>query len=188
MRCDGENGALQEVQLLSPHEIKLPSRKTAAKKCHRRQIQQMAAAATLGHRFASSSQLLLLRWQSPKRLAHGSSSVLYGASEVECVQIGAALKGVTATTQDGSENVWRKKNPLQESVAASAHVCIQVCEPQQEGFTTQILSCAVMFRPWRIWTAVATVYTLLIAKQQLRFYLKCTILHDDNNSNITTKK
>lgn len=50
---------------------------------------------------------------------------------------------VTATTQDGCENVWN--HPLHKSVPASARVRIQVCERRQEGFTTQILYCAVMF-------------------------------------------
>lgn len=140
----GEEGALQGVRLHSPREIKLPSRKTAAKNVigdrFNRWLQQprWAIALHLPRSCCSCDDNHQSGWptgQQPPLLHSG----------VECVQTGAALKGVTATTQDGCENVWKKKNPLQESVGASVHVCIQVCERQQEGFTTQILSCAVMF-------------------------------------------
>lgn len=137
----------------------LPWRESAIKNVSRGSvlIQQMDAA-TLRHRFASDSQLLLLWWQlrSPEII----NIPFYMWTDVhDCTLQGNAFKSgflwrVLQQELKKRENVWI--HPLQESVGASCiHTGERECE--QDGLTTQILSCAVLFHfVIRKWSAGLT--------------------------------
>lgn len=71
----------------------------------------MAAAATLGHRFCIFLTVVAPAMIITKAAGPRAKQPPLLHSGVECVRTGAALKGVTATTQDGCENVLKKKNP-----------------------------------------------------------------------------
>lgn len=119
-------------------------KKNCCQKCHRRQIQQMAAAATLGHRFCIFLTVVAPAMIITKAAGPRASSLLYCTLESNVFEPEPLWRVLQQQLKMGAK-MCEKKNPLQESVGASVHVCIQVCERQQEGFTTQILSCAVMF-------------------------------------------
>lgn len=131
MHCDRWKQCTPGGQLHSPHEIKLPSRKTAAKNVigdrFSRWLQQQrwAIALHLTHSCCScddNHQSGRPVGQQPplsESTRRGRRSILLHF-RVKCVQIGVYLRGVRATSQDGSESVWN--HPLQESVGAS--VCM----------------------------------------------------------------
>lgn len=62
-------------------------------------------------------------------------------SGVECVRTGAALKGVTATTQDGCENVWRKKPSAGERGSVCSCMHTGVWAPAGGIYHSNIVLC-----------------------------------------------